>query len=313
MIFHGLIIKNVALDYPLKFLTSILKRGNLGVEVFLFLSGICLYYSMSCDSRIRIFYKKRLKRIVFPYLTIAGIFWFIKHVLSQGHLLSFIKQITFYNFWINGNSSEWFIALIFPLYIVYPFIYKKLLKTNKRFLLLVLILIVYAFLTILRIHYNVYYGKVEIALSRIPIFLLGCFFGKTVFENGEIKKTYLYGWIFLTILVWLGFYFKLYSLTKIHRLPYFFAGPLVCVLFCFIFEKIEQAGWTKSFIMLNYAGTISLELYLSHLILRRFFIASKYYSNYPPANFHEYVILVIGGAICISIIVRFLSNKIFVK
>ena len=41
MLFHGIILKNTALPSKFRFLTRFLENGNCGVEIFLFLSGIC--------------------------------------------------------------------------------------------------------------------------------------------------------------------------------------------------------------------------------------------------------------------------------
>lgn len=308
MVFHGLIIKKVSLDYSFQFLSPILKRGNLGVEVFLFLSGICLYYSMANNSDTWIFYKNRLKRILFPFLVIAGGYWFINSIVGNSNFTSFLKHITMWSFWVDGNSAEWFIALILPLYFIYPVIYHKIIKKNRELLLMLLIVLIYGILTLVRMNYNIYYAKVEIALSRIPNFILGCYCGKFVFENHEVKKALLYGWIALALIVWAGFFFKFYSLTKVHRLPYFFAGPLVSCLFCVLVERLQRCERVLAF--LRFAGTISLELYLAHLTLRRLFIGSKYMGVYPPANFHEYVLLVIGGAFILSAFVHFFYKKI---
>ena len=49
--------------------------GSVGVEFFIFLSGVGLYFSMTKDSRVRYFFQKRLKRILPTYLTVAVPYW----------------------------------------------------------------------------------------------------------------------------------------------------------------------------------------------------------------------------------------------
>lgn len=49
--------------------------GSVGVELFIFLSEISLFFSMKKDEKEKQFYKKRIKRIIPTYLTIAIPFW----------------------------------------------------------------------------------------------------------------------------------------------------------------------------------------------------------------------------------------------
>lgn len=47
MLFRGIAQHSIgALDRNLSFMTNFIKHGNCGVEVFLFLSGVFLYFSM---------------------------------------------------------------------------------------------------------------------------------------------------------------------------------------------------------------------------------------------------------------------------
>ena len=73
ILFHGIILKKCALPKSLKIIENFLKHGNLGVEIFLFLSCVCLYFSMRSDNNILNFYRKRLIRIFssfFPRYTL---------------------------------------------------------------------------------------------------------------------------------------------------------------------------------------------------------------------------------------------------
>ena len=62
-------------------LCSALKPGFLYKEIFVFLSGMGLYYSFSKDSNVKKFYIKRYKRILIPYVIVAIAFWGIKDLL----------------------------------------------------------------------------------------------------------------------------------------------------------------------------------------------------------------------------------------
>lgn len=67
ILFHGLNVKNSSLCKELEVLSGFIKHGNCGVEIFLFLSGMCLYYSFKNNEKVVQFYIKRLKRILIPF------------------------------------------------------------------------------------------------------------------------------------------------------------------------------------------------------------------------------------------------------
>ena len=61
-------IHNIAVIYNVLF-------GSIGVEVFLFLSGIGLYFSLEKGRDVLKFYSKRIKRIIIPYVIIGLVYW----------------------------------------------------------------------------------------------------------------------------------------------------------------------------------------------------------------------------------------------
>ena len=59
----------------LHYLQEVVKRGNMGVDVFLFISGICLYFSFVKNQDILAFMKKRVSRIMYPLLFTSVPLW----------------------------------------------------------------------------------------------------------------------------------------------------------------------------------------------------------------------------------------------
>lgn len=58
--------------------------GNWGVDVFLFVSGFGLYYSLKNDHRVIPFYKRRIIRIL-PLCILCGLFrYIVDHILPVG-------------------------------------------------------------------------------------------------------------------------------------------------------------------------------------------------------------------------------------
>lgn len=311
ILFHGLEMKNFTLSKPLKVLEGILKHGNCGVEVFLFLSGVCLYYSLKSNENIRKFYINRLYRIFIPLIMIDGVYWFYTCILRDGNILKFIKNITFYSFWIDGNGQVWFIALIVPLYIVYPIVFKYILnneKVNRLLYIIILCIIVYVICYIFKQANPKWFKGIEIALTRVPVFLLGCYCGILSYENREISSN-IKTFSLLILILGIGyFYIHPIGLVGAFRTPYLLLGPSIAIWGALCLEVINNKTINKQ--LCNW-GALSLELYLSHIVLRKIFTGSTLIGKSSVANFHKYLVFVLCGSYIISRIVCLInkSNK----
>lgn len=84
VVFHLIGQKLLKLPPYLTGLSGILYHGNLGVDIFLLLSGMGLYYSCKKNFEVGLFYKKRIKRIFVPYLFISIGYWILRYIRS-GH------------------------------------------------------------------------------------------------------------------------------------------------------------------------------------------------------------------------------------
>lgn len=104
-------------------LSIILSRGSWGVDMFLLLSGIGLYYSLDRPSvNIKKWYKNRYSRILIPYFVIIIPLKIIVLYLYGGDIVETILDISTVNFWLNHRGT-WFIAMLIPLYISTPLLF----------------------------------------------------------------------------------------------------------------------------------------------------------------------------------------------
>ena len=125
----------------------ILNLGNLGVDLFLLLSGIGMYYSLAYKENncLTLWYKKRFIRIWWPYFLCTIPTYIIWGIVNEKSILEVLFQISTLSFWFN-HEGVWYIAMLIPLYLVTPYI-DKLVKNNKnRSLLLFVILVFIIFL-----------------------------------------------------------------------------------------------------------------------------------------------------------------------
>ena len=98
--------------------------GSIGTEVFIFLSGVGIYFSLSKGPRISDFYKRRFTRLLFPYILIGGIFWLIRDgvILHRG-IKSILHDFLILSFFTEGKRTAWYIVFQFFMYALAPAAY----------------------------------------------------------------------------------------------------------------------------------------------------------------------------------------------
>lgn len=86
-------------------MTKLFRYGNIGVDMFLYISGIGLYYSYNRDNNRRNFYKKRFKKIMIPYFIISTPFWVWKDIVVEKSFKGFFMDISLISFFTEGNRQ----------------------------------------------------------------------------------------------------------------------------------------------------------------------------------------------------------------
>ena len=230
------------------------SMGNIGVDVFLFLSAIGLYFSFSKDSNLKNFYKKRVLRIVPSIIIVASIYYLYKGVSVN----TFFKGITLFSFYLDGVRDFWYFALIIVLYILYPLFHKIIEK--KDLLGLIALLLISIGSTILLMNTCIEtYNKLEIALTRVPVFLLGVYTGKQVLNKKEIHEISIIIFLLLFIICnYLLFNFKFNPYIYV-RYIYCLLGISIVFLVTYLHSKIRFEYSDK---FLIFMGTYSMEVYL---------------------------------------------------
>ena len=220
--------------------------GSVGVEFFVFLSGVGLYFSMSKDSNILHFFQKRIKRILPVYLMVAIPYW------------------------------------IFA-YLIYPFVYKILhVKWSDWGQLLILLIIALVIQFLPRIVDPVLNLNIEILLGRFLVFFIGCWCGKKVYQNACINNIDKMGILFGVMIMLCGFL----PVTKIvvsklgFRILMCFWG--IFLLYCI---AVSMRKMPKRIVkILEQFGKMSYELYLTHVAIRALMnvigIKTFYFQNY---------------------------------
>ena len=147
-------------------LNFIKATGNIGVDIFLFLSGIGLYFSFT-KNNLKQYYKNRFIRIIPTFLIIVFLFTCLTKAYD---LKKFFENIFLISFFIKGEIDIWYIPFIIILYLIFPLIYKIINKYDTLGLLSSLfIIVIFNFLHLMI--FPKHYGLYEIATTRIPIFI----------------------------------------------------------------------------------------------------------------------------------------------
>ena len=272
-------------------LLSILSLGNWGVDIFLLLSGIGMYYSISkqrdnINWRVWIF--KRLKRILIPYLIIESPFriWYAIH--NGLGVEGFLYYISFASYWVE-HIGLWFVALLIPLYILTPVFY-KLFDNRLRYLYLSL------FVVLVLVGSAVPFDSdsetirtVQGCLWRIPCYLIGFCFG---YDVKNYKKSI--GIIIVPIL--------LYILMQ--SLPFFlYKGWIWGILITICLTKILGISLSKFTIKpLSYVGRYTLELYIGSDISKNILVQFM-----EPST--VFCVLTIVGSVLIAILYNSVVNR----
>lgn len=170
VVFHHL-----AIPYMGSAVDFVHRNGGFGVDIFLLLSGMGLYYSARRGVNLRVFYYKRFVRIFPLYFVIVGVFQII-----YGHtFMDFILKATTIGYWIEGIMYDWFIPNIIALYILFPVFHFAIFNRKHGNLIgIAIVAAMYVGISCLP------YGSNFQAWLRWPVFFLGALTGKWIFANG---------------------------------------------------------------------------------------------------------------------------------
>ncbi len=162
---------------PKNIFTSVMYDFNIGVEIFLLMSGIGLYFSFSNKNvSFKNYYIKRILNVYLIFLIInlpTALYESI--VISRFNILSFLLNWTGANFWLGISRTGWYVSFAMILYLFYPLIF-RVLKWGKRGVDLILTIGGCALCLLLCFGLKHFcpdvFSIIEIALLRIPAFLL---------------------------------------------------------------------------------------------------------------------------------------------
>ncbi len=281
------------------------RCGNLGVDIFLFLSGIGLWYAWTNNSSLRHFYWRRYKRIYPAWLVVASLYFIPRFINGKISLVELLGELAInYGFWHHLALNFWYVPAILALYLIAPW-YMRLIHNDPHYrwlpvaALLLTLLVQYWPL----LHHPV--GHLEIFFSRIPIFLLGINAGSLVRSGYRMPQSSL--WLLILILVMSTLVCVNFEDGLRRRFPLFIERwayipwtVSLTILLSQLFARLPR--WSMKVFAL--VGTVSLEIYLIHI--------EFVMKNVKPLHLGYWLTLVItlGVSMLLAYLLHYLIEKL---
>ena len=243
------------------------RMGNVGVDMFLFLSGIGLWFSWAKNPSYKHFFKRRYIRIYPAWLIIASIFYIQR--FHGGDIMGWIDligDITInWDFWLHDELNFWYIPATMMLYIFAPF-YMELIKKHPIYRWMPVVMILWCNLVeyVTPIHQAV--GHLEIFWSRVPIFFIGINMGEMVRQKKTLDGASIWMIILLFVMTLTSSIFleqqkhgqfPLY----VERMLYIPLTITSILMLNRVFRRTPK--WFNN--AFKFVGALSLECYLIHI------------------------------------------------
>ena len=290
---------------------------NYGVDVFLLLSGMSLYYSFSANSDYGTFIKKRCSRTLVPYMVIGLFYWIWRYIFAQFSILDFIYNASGMslvltkkdNFLALGEAEIWYVAFIMLMYAIYPLIYGLLFKVTRqkrRINFAIMLAVSFAAGIFVKFYAADTFSEAEVWLTRIPVFLTGCYIG----DNAKANRRFSLADILLCFaVVPLKAILMIADINEhtVNRYLGIFAAFAICFAVAFVFELLNLHPVRKT---LSFFGTKSFEIYIIHIFIRN--IVVYYIPDLPETDAITFLqkILIYAGIIVSSVILSVIFSKL---
>lgn len=264
------------------------RLGNIGVDMFLFLSGVGLWFAWTRRPSVNYFFAHRFLRIYPAWLIAASLYYIPDFINGGGHsqsLLDMVGDIVInWDFWLNGELTFWYIPAIMALYAIAP-MYMQLIIRHPIYRWLPVVMIMWCILVqwVTPIHDLV--GHLEIFWSRVPIFLIGIDCGEKVRQQTMMDGASI-GLIIIMFLM--SLFSSLFLEQHLHgqfplyveRMLYIPLTVTTILMLNRVFRRMPE--WFNR--GARWIGALSLEAYLLHL---NFILVNieKWHLGYWPTFF----------------------------
>lgn len=243
------------------------RMGNIGVDIFLFLSGIGLWFSWTKTPSAKHFFAHRYLRI-YPAWFIIALLYYVPRFQGRnlGDWVDLLGDITVnWDFWLHDELTFWYIPATMLLYCFAP-PYMELIKRHPIYRWLPVVMIMWCILVqyVTPIHMAV--GHLEIFWSRVPIFFIGINMGDMVLHKRQLDGASLWMILLMFVMTLTSSIFleqNLHGLFPLYveRMLYIPLTITTILLLNRMFRR-TPAWFNRCF---AFVGALSLECYLIHI------------------------------------------------
>ena len=279
-----------------------------GVDVFLMVSGLGLYYSWKKNNNYKEFLTKRLKRIIITYLIIAIPSIIFKNLYFLDKTwIDIIKDLSFVTLITEGNTWYWYIFFISICYVIFPYFFDIIESKKDNLEIEQYLMNIFTFTTVVALlltHYaNPLFGNINIMVLRLPMFIFGIYIGKLSYNKEKISNK----WIFFLIIAMALVPLRIYDRIMLNRYIVSMINISMVFILIQILELLEKKKININFIkkIFEFFGKYSLELYLTHVTIRSFFLKL----GWPTYRLRYEIKMVICSKV-VSLKMKYLTKKI---
>lgn len=248
--------------------------GYGGVDICLFASGMGCFTSLTKNSDILDFMKRRFMRIAPTYAAFMVLWLIYAKVTANIGAGVALGNILGIRYLANADDAfNWYISALILLYIAAPYFKAIIDRTGTRGYVLTLVIMLAASL----VFWN--NGTYIIIVTRVPIFFIGMLAGKLCADKDAAVKPMHVGLLcgasavgFALLYVFHRCFDTLLWSCGLYWYPFILITPGLClVISCFarLLTKSGWSAWLEKFLAV--IGKYSFELYLLHIPV--FFVA----------------------------------------
>ncbi len=306
-----------------KLLMKSTSFGWAGVNLFFvisgFLIGTILIKNKTADNYFRVFYFRRILRIMPLYYLFLLIYLFLERIFNDNTLWLFEKPIPIWHYFVflqnfsfsslghfgpNSLTPTWSLAIEEQFYLLVPFLIYHL-KTKK---LLFVSLIFISIAPIFRAYTTNWYMEYNHLIGRLDAPFFGIILAVVFNENEKYMKIIKSKYTILSIFVLLISIYLLVSKSINHTLISFLFFYIILFLISLKNESSISLILESKFLL--FVGQLSFFIYLFHQLINGLLFYSFGKSSTPNLNsVNDY--LIEFSTLVVTVSLAFLSNRFF--
>lgn len=197
----------------------------------------------------------------------------VKYLFLTFDPTALLGRLTLMEFWMQGDTTMWFLSLILVLYFFYPYIYGFLFHGKSPAVRCVTLMVIsYVLLFILAHVVPDYFKMTEVALTRFPVFILGCYMGKYVYEGVRLPAIPFVPLAFVL-------FFAVLAINTFGHLPGYamhliyliggVGGAYSLALICLFFDTHVALPARPLYRFFDFTGGFTLELYFCSIMINQ--------------------------------------------